>query len=633
MSMANNIVIFTSKSDLDAKQNLLDFINFAESLEPLNEQMDYTSAYWKGAINFTKVGISSKDRTTAGLLDSSFIRFAKAYLLYSQTHNRTKTYNEMKAIRAVESVLLRLHGDVDVTKINMNILDKSAQLIIESYSQQAAYHGGSHLEKLKKFLISKKIISSFTWFNPIKRGEDTPDKVGEKAEAHRFKKLPDENALMAIAEIFSFGVESLSPRDIFTTSSIAILLAAPARGSELFYLKTDCIHEDTDRNGNKALGLKWYSGKGYGHEVEWIPNVMEDIVREAVNRLKLLSQAAREFAKQLELEKTKAVMPEGVSSFPYVNFVVGTDVKVKWSEALYSMFVQQLHSAKKTSSTKLWMPNIDTLNEDISPTKKLIKGDTKLSNTQSVFGRHKYPPYSLKTHQLRHLLTTIAKVNGMQTELLTKWSGRANEKHNRVYNHTTPEQYNQKLATITGKKVTNIDSFSLIEVFMPNSIQEINTNASLTLHQTEFGVCIQSYISNPCTKHRNCITCSEQVCVKGDEIKLERLRKRLSMEQSILAADMTAIAEGSIGADRHYNMRLETIRVCKELIDKLTDDTLADGALIKIASDYGMSNLDRALEINNKKQLPKIEKHTNTGASIIKKPQLSLRKLSLLRGG
>lgn len=96
------------------------------------------------------------------------------------------------------------------------------------------------------------------------------------------------------------GEEALSPRDIFTTSCMAILLAAPARASELFYLKADCLEYGKDIRGNKQTGLKWYSGKGYGYEVEWIPDCMWDVVEEAIERLQRLSADGREFAKKIE---------------------------------------------------------------------------------------------------------------------------------------------------------------------------------------------------------------------------------------------------------------------------------------------------------------------------------------------
>ncbi len=155
---------------------------------------------------------------------------------------------------------------------------------------------------------------------------------------------------------------------------------------------------------------------------------------------------------------------------------------------------------------------------------------------------------------------------------------------------------------------------------------------SLTAHQTEFGACIHDYIISPCSKHRNCVTCTEQVCIKGDEVRLERLKKRLESEQLLLESDKVAIDEGSIGADRHYNKRLETIKICSELIERLSDDSLPDGTLIKLSSEAEMSYLDKALDINNMKRLPKIEKKRQKGVQTFNRPPHAFAKLKMLRG-
>lgn len=627
----DNVLIFTPKFQKDAQQNLKDFIAFAQSLPLLNQKMAYESNYWKGAVNFTKIGVSSKNRDPKNLLDQSIIPFAKAYFTYSQTLKRAKAFNEMKAIRAIEKVMMEAYGSVDVCSINAVVLNQAQQVVRESYKGKAAYHGGLHLENLKNFLVDKKIIKSCAWVNPIACYPDIVDKVGEIGAAYRNKKLPDEDALLALAEIFALGEENLTPRDIFTSSAMAILLAAPARASELFYLKVDCLHEDVDQHGNKVLGIKWYSGKGYGYEVEWVPSEMEITVREAVRRLQNLSEPARKFAKSLENNKGDEAYTGNMIDFPFVKYSTGDNVSIRWSEGLFTLHGNELHTRKSVNRQKLWMPHIDTLNEDLEPTKKKKRGKNEQANVKCIFERHNYPSYKVTSHQIRHLLSTIAKVNGMETELLTKWAGRADEKHNRVYNHTTPEHYNKQLSLVTQNDVASYSNLPVIEVANPNTIQEINTSASLTLHQTEFGVCIHDYIISPCSKHRQCITCTEQVCIKGDSVKLERLKKHLEIEQSLLISDKAAMNEGAIGADRHYNKRLETINVCSELIGKLTDDTLPDGTLIKLSSASDMSHLDKAMDNNHKKRLPRIEKNRNSGVQTITRAPQALTKLKILR--
>jgi hypothetical protein len=102
--------------------------------------------------------------------------------------------------------------------------------------------------------------------------------LDEESEEHRASKLPDEDAIFALADIFSRKDSELSDRDIFVTSAVSLLLAAPERASELFFLKHNCIHEEEVQtlsksslgltadgsNIEKVLGIRWYAQKIMG---------------------------------------------------------------------------------------------------------------------------------------------------------------------------------------------------------------------------------------------------------------------------------------------------------------------------------------------------------------------------------
>ena len=692
------VIIFKPESEIDAKQNIKDFIQFSQKLPALNEEMEYKSSSWKGVANFTKFGIPSQNKEVANQLDPSIMFFAKAYLTYSQTQARTKNPNEIKALRAIEAAMLISHGAVDITKINSAVLDNAAQVAREKLGTGAAYQCGSHLQKLQGFLVQKHMIPKFTWKNPNKRGVDVVEKVGEEGTANREKKLPDEDALLAIAEVCNLGEGNLANRDVFTTSAMPILLCAPARASELFYLSVDCLHYDKDSNNKPVMGYRWHSGKGFGYEVEWIPDVMNPVAKTVVKRLTEMSKQSREWAKKMEtivdamnagetpsfprhatcpdvptdstpltlvqvanamgyannsaknpddktnvdgaraFLKTRGFTEKGWKAtekkyclrdlipklierlpkgFPYVQYKTGNDVKVKWSQALFSSHTNEFDLKKQTIETELWMPTINTLNEDLAKTKKKNKKSGELVNVSSIFERHNYPSsYVITSHQLRHMLSTIAKVNGMKEQVLTKWAGRAEGKHNRVYNHTTPRQYKEKAALIQKHK-KNSDELGLreFEISTPETLQEINTRSAQTAHVTEFGACMHDYIMSPCSKHRDCINCEEQRCIKGDDVKLEKLIQRLERENMLVDGDKKAVEDGLLNADRHYQKRLITIRRCEELIGILSDENVPDDSVVKLSL-ASVSHLDQVMDKNHRKRLPKLDKHNREQADI-----------------
>jgi len=138
------------------------------------------------------------------------------------------------------------------------------------------------------------------------------------------------------------------------------------------------------------------------------------------------------------------------------------------------------------------------------------------------------------------------------------------------------------------KRLNNTESelrMREFEVITPETMQGINTGSIQTAHITEYGACMHDFISLPCTKYRDCINCNEQVCIKGDDEKLNRLQKRLELEMGFLKSDTTAVESGLLNADQHYKRRLIIIQRCQELITLLSDETL-NTPLLKYANAF-----------------------------------------------
>lgn len=67
-------------------------------------------------------------------------------------------------------------------------------------------------------------------------------------------------------------------------------MCAPSRISEILALPCDCEITETDSNGVERYGLRFYSLKGYGADIKWIPDVMVPAAVRAIERLKKLSK-------------------------------------------------------------------------------------------------------------------------------------------------------------------------------------------------------------------------------------------------------------------------------------------------------------------------------------------------------
>ncbi|WP_430469053.1 integrase [Vibrio alginolyticus] len=748
-----DVLTFKPKHELEHAKNQADFIEFGRQLAQLNDEYVYDENYWPKVGNFTIFGANSRQKNPEDLMDESFIPFAKAYVTYGGGA-KAGINVKLLALRAINASWQRLHKgeEFETTKLTGKDFDAAQRAVKESLSSGAAYQAGRGLNNLLKFLIEYKLLKPFTWKCGLKKPAENA--TGDDADKKRQDKMPDENALLALASINAQKDEDLSPRDIFTTSTVTLLLAAPNRGSEPLYLLSEPIHTDElkvwevlkmdgftkddvkeilkyqkendialetaegavfDELGNvtegsqendddeldltatiKIKGIKWYSGKGFGHAHKWIPTSMYRVVDTAVERLQELSKPARIFAKMLEdssdfprhelcpdvsedqrLTMDQAAMALGLDlssygdlsnvknrkkwhtarnllltrkgilrkdyqvtlrdlnsilrndlpkGFPYVPFDKGNGhVKIKWSEALYAGFANCLNTSKSNIPTELYIPTINTLNEDLAPTKKMNRSTGDLSKgALSVFQRWGHGDLTMTSHQIRHMLDTMAAVNGMDGEQRANWAMRSDPKHNRYYDHTTPEEYG---ADFIEEREAELVSQGLIsrptagttqiqvQVATPRTLQELNTKASLTAHTNEFGMCVTSYMAEPCTKYRDCINCDKQVCEKGDDGKCERIRKRLKDERKLLKMDKRAVDDGVQGARQFYERRKMTTERCEQLLTMMEDPNIEDGSLIRLLNVEDVTQLDRAMDANGKKRLPKIENYRRIKAT------------------
>lgn len=681
----DNLIYFPSDKIQSPYSEIKRFIDFVKLLSELNEDIRFEDHYWKGEVNFVKTGISSKDRSPENILHHSILEFAKAYVKYQRINRKLKTQDTILAIRIIEQICLVKYGEVDLTKLLIADFDLAAETAKENYKASSAYHVGRHLKILLDFLRQLKIVALPEWKAKIKRPPERTIVLDEESAEYRASKLPDEDTIFIIADIFSRKDSELSNRDIFVSSTVGLLLSAPERASELFFLKNNCIIPKEkkpsgsnsgfvakDSKHKEVFGIRWYAQKNYGYDIKYIPSVMITTAKRAIARLIKMSEKPRHLAYLLEtsdkfprhelcpdvpdhqlLKSSEVLLAMGFDAslldarqasisgrqflrtrdipvndyevclndlniilrkrlpkgFPYVPFHTGGGVKVKWSEALFCSFANQFHSNKLTICSELWMPHIDTLNEDLSPTKKKLRGKDELSNVESIFQRWGYGDYSITTHQFRHLLNTIANTNGMDSLLLAKWSGRADMKQNRVYDHTTVQDRNLSLIEMQKNEVStvNTDSTLTFQIATPRTLQELNTRTTLSMHTTEFGLCTHSYIDEPCLKYRNCLNCTEHVCTKGDEEKKKRLQDRLIKEKILWVKDKEAVSKNVTGATVWLEMRELTIQRCEQMIALLDDPNIPDRTPLSLPSSEDVTHLDLAYQKAGRKRIPVIE--------------------------
>lgn len=626
----SNVFLFKPRDELTAEKNLEDFIRKCrDDLTVFGADLPWHLVTWPKIVTFAKLGVTTRKPQDDEVIDAEFIEFAKAYFRYQQGHKPTGARNEGKALRALEAALLQVTGSAALKGLSYSVLDEAAQLVTQHYGGGSAYHAGREIQRLAEFVSDNKLIGSPVrgWQSPIRRPDDR-NKTGKLGNSTREKGLPNPIALEALAEIFANN--PTNERDIFTTSVFAMLMSAPSRISEVLALPVDCEITEIDRDGVERYGWRFFAGKGFEGDIKWIPSEMVSVAKEAVSRLKKLSANARALAAWVEDHPEKFYRHENCpevadnvpltvdqvgqaigiqsitgssfrqrglkwgngaytlntlwqyvlerfpSGFPWFDKKIG----IKYRDALFALNVNQFHGTNPVIPVELHKPTNNFFNHDLSPRETL--GDAH----KSIFDRHGYKDadgsrLKMTSHQARHLLNTIAQRGGLSNLEIAKWSGRADVKQNRTYNHMSEYE----LVSLAESFDPSKELFGPVgetPANLPVSTLEFNALTQAAAHVTEYGYCVHDYTMSPCEKYRDCINCTEQVCIKGNTENLERIKARLAKVERLFEVATQSLNDGEMGADRWYQYHEKTLHRLRELASILEDPSVADGAQIKL---------------------------------------------------
>lgn len=649
------LIPFVPRKEASAKANFRSFITHCkEELSVFKSDLPFEADEWDlsstfrrkssnavVSVNFQDWGASRSGKSKS--MSEPMKSFVKAYFRYQQGLRLAASFGfQLIALRSLEVALIEFGMASKPWACRSDVLDRAALLVRNRYAESSAYQAGRHLEKLVEFMSGHGLLSSWVdWRSPLPRANDR-QRIGADFDEARLEKLPSPAALTALAQIFRLASE---PRDRLVVSLVAILCSAPDRVNEVLRLPVMCeVHDKLPESGEPTYGLRWFTSKNGDFMVKWIVRSMAAVVEEALQNIRQLTDQARTVAAWYEKhpnrmyireemlhlrdrdwvttqEAGQLVFRDEVSqgsvgqwlrrhnieivrkgreygqvrfsdvertiigmlprNFPYIDKTIG----LKYSNALCTFFRNSFHPGRGPYSCV-----IDVVEHgDIH-----IRLGAKQS--RSIFNRFGFleddgSEIRLRSHQLRHYLNTLAQSGGLSQLDIAKWSGRRDVTQNNVYDHLSDRD------VIADMKEALQGDQRLPILPPPASIVRRVEFASLNLsgaHTTEFGYCVHDFAMLPCQLHADCMNCDEQVCIKGDPVREENIRRQMLETEHLLKAAAEAAAEGDVGADRWRSHQVMTLARLHELWAILSDPKVPNGAQIRLSTSKSDSRLSQA---------------------------------------
>jgi hypothetical protein len=653
-------VVFVPRAEAEAQENLVEFIQFARGIlggypeikSWDEDRWDLTGVVaWRGKGNDrARAVFSSHDgvgRIASEYMARPFLDFAKAYFLYSSATSSPKTFVvRLAALRALEKALIGAQGIPNVSLATPAVFNVASGHIKERFSDGAGYRVGRALEAIGKFLVDKRLVATpFQWRSPIKRDQDK-NRVGPEADRRRAKKMPTEAALDALPRCFRYAETEI---DLLVTSVAALFCCAPERSAEVMTLPADCEVE-VEHDGKQMYGLRWWGAKGASPRIKWIVPGMVQVAKEAIARLRTVTDKAREIAAWYEVNPGRLYLPAEaehlrgkgnldpgdlvlllggierdpafwlklntvplfalserrtslVTSFAAVEGAVlsmlppgfplfDETTGITYSKALMVIQTNQFHRTKGGYPNMIERFGTNRMNFHLGSCRE---------RALSLFARFGFKepdggPIELTTHQFRHWLNTLAQRGGLSQVDIAKWCDRVDIRQNQAYDHMTSYELVEMTRSMTKEDPRLFGPLGELAMRSPLSRDEFMQLEFPTAHTTEIGFCVHDFTMLPCQKHRDCINCSEHVCVKGDDRKTRRVMEQLEMAEEQLRRAMEARNDGFFGADRWAEHHKATVERLRALAQVLNDPSVQVGAIIQMVNPSEHSPIRMAVQ-------------------------------------
>ncbi len=652
--------LFQPREAFDAKTRLAGFIRHArEDLAVFGAGLDWDAPAWQlrgvarvsgRSKNVLRVNwghpLKKSPASNAGYapLDGRNVDFFKAYLRYR--YGLAPQMNPQLMLSAMR------HLDKALAEAGKSIADArpddfnaAAAACRSHYSAQTSYRAGLQLEAIAGFLDDHGLVARpLVWTCPIRRPTNF-DRIGVERERTRARKLPSERAIAALGEAYRCARH---PMEVIAVSAYALLLATHSRISELHRLDAyDCEVEFIE-DGKQRYGLRWYPSKGGEPETRWIPSAFVPLARDALKRIRDVTEPARELARRYMAGE--AILPQDDPDDPcardrYISMqTLGTVTNAKdtlatlhrngfdlcW-ELAESLGVPLTRNARLYLRTPIEQGFRAELPEGfpLADPKSGLRYDRALlvctagviQRSSHIFWRLSCIPSDaveramngnnspsrrkaglferlglvdddgetvrITPHQLRHYMTTLANEGNMSELDIARWAGRKDVRHNAFYDHETAD------SLVSKARALDEDMFGrpiTATPLRPVTARQLIEGDLAAVHLTRYGACLHDFAMSPCPMYRDCLNCAEHACVKGDARAERALRDRLAVIERAVASAEEAAAIGEGNSEIWLSRKRIELARLRQLVALIDDAAIEPGAILRLndAAHYGV---------------------------------------------
>jgi len=604
------------------------------------------------ARTLTFSSLASCGTKNAVAMGEPFCSFAKAYLRYQHAMRPVKGIDiRLSALRVLEAALNEFGLESTPWRLGTDVLNRAAQLCGERYGKDSAYNVAHALQETAAFMLEHQLVSvPFTWAHGMRKAH-LGQRVGKEFDEHRAEKLPSGMALDALAQIFHLVK---SPGDTLVSAVTAILCSAPDRINELLLLPLECeARQRLPKKDEEAYGLRWWPAKGALPMIKWVIPSMTDTVQEAIRRIRELTEEGRALAKWYEAHPKQLYLPKQLDylrkkewlSMPELGMLLfegdcHSTSPLAWVRAVGLEPMRDMQAKSRPNYVRFadvekhvlsmlpqGFPVLDpktglkysdalcviarnALNDTRATFQCMLDAITysdiqaRLGNTASArslfdtygFTEEDGSPIQVSTHQFRHYLNTLAQRGGLSQMDIAKWSGRRDVRQNAAYDHVSGQELVAQMRALVGdeQRMPGPLSASVKMALIPRD--EFARLKIPTAHTTDFGFCVHDFTMSPCQLHRDCMSCEELVCVKGDAVRAARIRVLRDDTQALLASAQQAEAEQDAGASRWVEHQSAVLARLDQLCTIFDDSSVPDGSFIQQAQPQTPSRLQQAAE-------------------------------------